>query len=68
MKQVRVKNLDEGWQEYKYVIIRTDTARTDFYWYYGASNDLLRCSKICQEIRNGLVVESERVEPMDMCD
>lgn len=64
LEKVKVKNTTPNYKLYNYTVIRDN--REGFYWYYGAGNDLLMCSRMATELRNGLVVESERVEPIPM--
>ena len=65
MEKARVKNTPSSGIKYRYTIIR-DCEDYDgegrYYWYYGADDDVTTCSRIAAEIRNGLVVETEKVE------
>lgn len=64
LEKVKVKNTTVNYKLYNYTVIRDNGE--GFYWYFGAGDDLLICSKMATELRNGRVVESERVEPKPM--
>ena len=56
----KVNNLSATYANYKYVVIR-DCAN-EGYWYYGATNNLVRAQEIAAEIGNGFVVEPQDIE------
>lgn len=57
---MQVKNVSKRYANYKYAVIRNVDGE---YWYYAAYNDLSDAMATAQEIGNGTVTETAKVEP-----
>ena len=59
MEHVKINNKSSNYANYKYVIYLVVDGEN---WYYGAYNDLVRCSEILYELgNNARIVEVERI-------
>lgn len=61
MKKFKVYNTTTTFTNYKYAVIRD--CGEHGYWYYGAYNDLLTAQTVANDLCNGVVVETESIEP-----
>ena len=62
-----VKNVHTSYSNHKYTVIRdcnNEAAPNDGYWYWCSYDDLNRAYEAARELGNGLVVESEDVNPI----
>lgn len=56
---IEIKNLNLGAFGYKYIIFRIVNGIN---WYWGADNDIMRCSEICAQLGdNARIAESINV-------
>jgi hypothetical protein len=54
-----VNNVSKDFLNYKYSVIRDCDGE---YWYYGSYNSLEQAQDVCNEIGNGLIVESKNIK------
>lgn len=54
-----VNNVSKSYANHKYAVIRECGYE---YWYYGSYNSLEQAQDVCNEIGNGLVVESKNIK------
>ena len=67
MKKYYVKNMSKNYRNYKYTVVRDCTNEQEpnnGYWYWCSYNDLILAQEACRECGNGIVVESENIEPL----
>lgn len=62
---ISVANVSPSALQYRFMIVR-DCSNERYngghpYWFYGADNDLMKCTQIAKEIGNGFVVEMSDV-------
>lgn len=61
----KVKNVSKNFSKYKYAVIRKvyNDDNVLEYWWFGAYNSLILAQNAYNEINNGLIVETEKIEP-----